>query len=183
GRMTEHFGKLLLRKGHGSGMIRLVLKVSVSKGEALRSGNTSPWLDRSKEAHCPPCLTTSGSAWSLSGRCSAGFARPSDGLPSEPVSGRGCCRPARAWQKGSPPCWQWPGCAWGALDRHCFGDCRKRDGLDCVEQARDRLRESIAKIRVPGRATVPSPPASVDVELREICEPFFAGAPRRSAAV
>ena len=44
GRMIEHFGSFRLRNGHGSGMIRLVWKVSPPKGGALRLGNVSPFL-------------------------------------------------------------------------------------------------------------------------------------------
>src|SRR5450631_237590 len=42
GLMIEQTGRLSLRKGHGSGMIRLVLKACPPKGGALRFGNTSP---------------------------------------------------------------------------------------------------------------------------------------------
>jgi len=42
GRMIEHTGRLRLRNGHGSGMIRLVWKSSPPKGGELRSGNTNP---------------------------------------------------------------------------------------------------------------------------------------------
>src|SRR6266849_5628468 len=41
GRMIEHTGSLRLRNGHGSGMIRLVLKSSPPKGGEFRSGNVT----------------------------------------------------------------------------------------------------------------------------------------------
>src|SRR5215469_15402860 len=41
GRMTEHGGSLWLRNGHGSGMIRLVWKVSPPNGEEFRSGKVT----------------------------------------------------------------------------------------------------------------------------------------------
>src|SRR5215831_19029669 len=44
GRMIEHGGRLGLMNGHGSGMIKLVLKVSPPKGGLLRSGNTNPFV-------------------------------------------------------------------------------------------------------------------------------------------
>src|SRR5499425_1459820 len=44
GRMIEHTGRLRLRNGQGSGMIRLVWKVSPPKGGAFRLGNTSPFV-------------------------------------------------------------------------------------------------------------------------------------------
>src|SRR6516165_6948051 len=44
GRMIEHTGRLRLRKGHGSGMIRFVWKVSLPKGAELRSGNGKPFV-------------------------------------------------------------------------------------------------------------------------------------------
>src|SRR5690242_7017106 len=44
GRMTEHFGRLRLRKGHGSGMIRLVVNDSPPKGDELRFGNINPFV-------------------------------------------------------------------------------------------------------------------------------------------
>src|SRR5215472_19311413 len=44
GRMIEHTGRSRLRKGQGSGMIRLVWKVLPLKGEELRSGKISPFV-------------------------------------------------------------------------------------------------------------------------------------------
>src|SRR3954462_593362 len=44
GRITEHLGRLTLRNGHGSGMIRLVLKSSPPNGVASRSGNVRPFV-------------------------------------------------------------------------------------------------------------------------------------------
>src|SRR3984885_15770114 len=45
GRMFEHGGSLGLRKGQGSGMIRLVENSSPPKGGALRSGKvTGTWV-------------------------------------------------------------------------------------------------------------------------------------------
>src|SRR5207248_11218551 len=44
GRMIETGGNLRLRKTVGSGMIRLVWKSSPPKGEALRLGNTNPFV-------------------------------------------------------------------------------------------------------------------------------------------
>src|ERR1019366_2011827 len=44
GRMTEQAGRLRLRKGHGSGMIRLVVKISLSFGGAFRFGKNSPFV-------------------------------------------------------------------------------------------------------------------------------------------
>src|SRR6516162_1499513 len=44
GRMIEHTGRLRLRKGQGSGMMRFVWKVSPPKGEELRSGNVKPFV-------------------------------------------------------------------------------------------------------------------------------------------
>jgi len=40
GRMIEHTGNFRLRKGHGSGMIRLVWKPSPPNGGLLRLGKT-----------------------------------------------------------------------------------------------------------------------------------------------
>src|SRR5215510_11772886 len=42
--MIEQFGSLRLRKGHGSGMIRLVVKFSPPNGGELRSGNVRPFV-------------------------------------------------------------------------------------------------------------------------------------------
>src|SRR5262249_53199195 len=42
GRMIEHRGSFRLMNGHGSGMIRLVVKSSPPNGGALRFGNTNP---------------------------------------------------------------------------------------------------------------------------------------------
>ena len=41
GRMIEHGGSLRLRNGHGSGMIRLVWKVSPPNGGAFRFGKVT----------------------------------------------------------------------------------------------------------------------------------------------
>src|ERR1035437_8151533 len=41
GRMMEHGGSLRLRKGQGSGMIRLVWKSSPPNGEEFKSGNVT----------------------------------------------------------------------------------------------------------------------------------------------
>src|ERR1700692_929651 len=41
GRMIEHGGSLRLRNGHGSGMIRVVWKVSPQNGEEFRSGKVT----------------------------------------------------------------------------------------------------------------------------------------------
>ena len=53
GRMTETIGSFRLRNGQGSGMIRLVLKVSPPKGVALRSGNTKPFVGSVKGGALP----------------------------------------------------------------------------------------------------------------------------------
>lgn len=42
GRMIEHFGSLRLMKGQGSGMIKLVVKVSPPNLPELRSGKVNP---------------------------------------------------------------------------------------------------------------------------------------------
>ncbi len=49
GRMIEHTGNFRLRNGHGSGMIRLVLKSSPPKGGELRSGNTNPFVEQDSQ--------------------------------------------------------------------------------------------------------------------------------------
>src|SRR5437868_15112222 len=50
GRIMEHMGRSLLRKGHGSGIIKLVWKVSPPNGAELRSGNVSPLVGSVKGA-------------------------------------------------------------------------------------------------------------------------------------
>src|SRR5438477_6179552 len=44
GRIIEHLGSFRLRKGHGSGMIRVVVNVSPPNGGALRFGNVNPFV-------------------------------------------------------------------------------------------------------------------------------------------
>jgi hypothetical protein len=59
GRMFEHRGSFRLKNGHGSGMIKLVVKSSPSKGDALRFGNTNP-LVGSVRGHGVACLVGPG---------------------------------------------------------------------------------------------------------------------------
>src|SRR5215475_12372735 len=47
GRMTEHFGSFRLRNGHGSGMIRLFVKLSPA---LERSGNVNPFVGSTRGA-------------------------------------------------------------------------------------------------------------------------------------
>src|SRR5215471_16033599 len=44
GRMIEHTGRLRLRKGQGSGMIKFVWNVSPPNGVEFRSGNFKPFV-------------------------------------------------------------------------------------------------------------------------------------------
>src|SRR6516162_2868206 len=57
GRMIEHAGKVRLRKGHGSGIIRLVWKFSPPNGVELRSGNTRLGLVESVNGGALPALS------------------------------------------------------------------------------------------------------------------------------
>jgi len=45
GRIIEQGGRLRLKNGQGSGMIKLVWKASPPKGGELRSGNISPFVE------------------------------------------------------------------------------------------------------------------------------------------
>ena len=62
GRMIEHTGRLRLKNGQGSGMIRLVWKVSPPKGGELRSGKTSPLVGSVKGGALPALSTKFESA-------------------------------------------------------------------------------------------------------------------------
>src|SRR5579862_3625642 len=57
GRMMEHTGNVRLRNGHGSGMIRLVWKISPPNGVELRSGNTRLGLVGSVKGGALPALS------------------------------------------------------------------------------------------------------------------------------
>src|ERR1700730_4001648 len=60
------------------------------------------------------------------------------------------------------------------------GDCRELS----LTQIRDRLRklEIRVEVGVMGTAAVPSPPASVESELHDVCKPWlFTGSSRRTA--
>src|SRR5206468_11418546 len=60
------------------------------------------------------------------------------------------------------------------------GNCRMLPN----RQSGNRLREGVTEIGVLGAAAVPSPPTSVQSELREVCEPSFAaGSGRRAAQI
>jgi hypothetical protein len=64
GRMIEHVGNLRSRKAQGSGMIRLVWKVSPPKGGLLRSGNFSPLPPCSIEAKWNAAVLAMAWRWS-----------------------------------------------------------------------------------------------------------------------
>src|SRR6266852_9999019 len=65
GRMIEHTGRLRLRNGHGSGMIRLVWKSSPPNGGELRSGNTNPFVG-SVRGGAFPALSCQVWKWAVS---------------------------------------------------------------------------------------------------------------------